>query len=52
MNIQFEAPDKVNGLMTITLETADYQPEVEKTLKTIASVHRFPDSVPVRLLWA
>ena len=33
MNIQFEAPDKVNGLMTITLETADYQPEVEKTLK-------------------
>ena len=33
MNIQFEAPDKVNGLMTITMETADYQPEVEKTLK-------------------
>jgi len=33
MNIQFEAPDKVNGLMTITLDTADYQPEVEKTLK-------------------
>ncbi len=33
MNIQFEAPDKVNGQMTITLETADYQPEVEKTLK-------------------
>ncbi len=33
MNIQFEAPDKVNGLMTITLETADYQPEVDKTLK-------------------
>ena len=33
MNISFEAPDKINGLMTITLETADYQPEVEKTLK-------------------
>ena len=33
MNITFEAPDKVNGLMAITLETADYQPEVEKTLK-------------------
>ena len=33
MNIQFEAPDKINGLMTITLEAADYQPEVEKTLK-------------------
>ena len=23
MNIQFEAPDKVNGLMTITMEKAD-----------------------------
>ena len=33
MNITFEAPDKVNGLMTITLENADYQPEVDKTLK-------------------
>ena len=33
MNISFEAPVKINGLMTITLETADYQPEVEKTLK-------------------
>ena len=33
MNIQFEAPDKVNGLMTITLEKEDYQPEVDKTLK-------------------
>jgi len=33
MNIQFDAPDKINGLMTITLETADYQPEVDKTLK-------------------
>ena len=33
MNISFEAPNKINGLMTITLETADYQPEVDKTLK-------------------
>ena len=33
MNIQFEAPDKVNGLMTITLEKDDYQGEVDKTLK-------------------
>lgn len=33
MNIQFEAPDKINGLMTITLESADYQSEVDKTLK-------------------
>ena len=33
MNISFEAPDKINGLMTITLEKEDYQTEVEKTLK-------------------
>ena len=33
MNISFEAPDKINGLMTITLEKEDYQGEVEKTLK-------------------
>ena len=33
MNITFEAPDKVNGLMTITLEKDDYQGEVDKTLK-------------------
>ena len=33
MNITFEAPDKVNGKMTITLENADYRDEVEKTLK-------------------
>ena len=33
MNISFEAPDKVIGLMTITLEKEDYQGEVEKTLK-------------------
>lgn len=33
MNISFEAPDKVNGLMTITVEENDYSAEVEKTLK-------------------
>ena len=33
MNISFEAPDKINGLMAITLEKEDYQGEVEKTLK-------------------
>ena len=33
MNISFDAPDKINGLMTITLEKEDYQGEVEKTLK-------------------
>ena len=33
MNITFETADKVNGLMTITLEKEDYQQEVDKTLK-------------------
>ena len=46
MNIQFEAPDKVNGLMTITLETADYQPEVEKTLKDYRKRAQIPGFRP------
>jgi len=33
MNITFENPDKVNGLLTITVEKEDYQEKVEKTLK-------------------
>jgi len=33
MNIQFENPDKVNGLLTITVEKEDYNEKVEKTLK-------------------
>jgi len=33
MNISFEAQDKVNGLMTIVVEEADFQADVEKTLK-------------------
>jgi len=33
MNITFEAADKVNGLMTVTLEKNDYQQDVDKTLK-------------------
>jgi len=33
MNIKFEAPDKVNGLMTITVDKEDYSEKVEKTLK-------------------
>ena len=46
MNIQFEAPDKVNGLMTITMETADYQPEVEKTLKDYRKRAQIPGVRP------
>ena len=33
MNISFEAKEKVNGLMTIVVEEADFQADVEKTLK-------------------
>lgn len=33
MNISFENPDKINGLMTLTFEKDDYQGEVDKELK-------------------
>lgn len=33
MKITFENPEKVNGLMTLAVEEADYKQEVEKTLK-------------------
>ena len=54
MNITFEAPDKINGLMTITLEKEDYQKEVEKTLKDYrkrANVPGFrPGQTPIGLI--
>ncbi|MCH4018405.1 MAG: trigger factor [Prevotella sp.] len=33
MKISFENPDKVNGLLTMTVEEPDYKADVEKTLK-------------------
>ena len=33
MKVSFENPDKINGLMTLVVEEADYKNEVEKTLK-------------------
>ena len=33
MNISFENPDKVNGLLTIVVEEADFKENVDKTLK-------------------
>ena len=33
MKISFECADKVKGLLTMTVEKADYQEAVEKTLK-------------------
>ena len=51
MNIVFENPDKINGLMTITVEEADFKDNVEKTLKDYrkrANVPGFrPGKVPM-----
>ena len=33
MKVTFECPDKINGLMTLTVEEADYKESVEKKLK-------------------
>ena len=54
MKITFENPDKVNGLMTITVEEADYKAEVEKTLKDYrkrANIPGFrPGQVPMGIV--
>ena len=54
MNISFECADKVNGLMTITVEKADYEEKVNKTLKDYrkkAQVPGFrPGMVPMGLI--
>ena len=54
MNITFEAPDKINGLLTITVEKEDYQEKVEKTLKDYrkrAQVPGFrPGMVPMGMI--
>ena len=54
MNILFENPEKVNGVMTLTFEKEDYQPEVEKTLKDYrkkANVPGFrPGQVPMGMI--
>ena len=54
MNISFEAPDKINGQMTLVVEKEDYQTEVEKTLKDYrkrANVPGFrPGQTPMGLI--
>jgi trigger factor len=54
MNIKFESADKINGLMTITIEQADYQEAVDKKLKEYrkkAQVPGFrPGMVPMGLI--
>lgn len=46
MKISFENPDKVNGLMTITVEEADYKENVEKTLKDYRKKANMPGFRP------
>lgn len=46
MNISFENPDKVNGLMTITVEEADFKENVEKTLKDYRKKANYPGFRP------
>lgn len=54
MKISFENPDKVNGLLTLTVEEADYKENVEKTLKNYrkkANVPGFrPGMVPMGMI--
>ena len=54
MKISFENPDKVNGLITLTVEEADYKENVEKTLKNYrkrANVPGFrPSMVPMGMI--
>lgn len=46
MNISFENPDKVNGLLTITVEEDDYKADVEKTLKDYRKKANIPGFRP------
>lgn len=54
MKVTFENPDKVNGLMTLTVEESDYKENVEKTLKDYrkkAQVPGFrPGMVPMSMI--
>ena len=46
MKISFENPDKVNGLLTLTVEEADYKENVEKALKDYRKKANFPGFRP------
>lgn len=54
MDIQFDTSEKVNGKLTLTVETADIQPEYDKILKDYrkrANVPGFrPGQVPMSLI--
>ena len=46
MSISFEIADKVNGLLTLTVEEADYQENVEKALKDFRKKANYPGFRP------
>ena len=46
MNISFENPDKINGLLTITVEEADYKENVEKALNDYRKKANYPGFRP------
>ena len=46
MKISFECADKINGLLTMTVEKADYQEAVEKTLKNYRKKAQVPGFRP------
>jgi trigger factor len=46
MKITFDCPDKINGVLTMTVEPADYQEKVEKTLKDYRKKAQVPGFRP------
>lgn len=46
MKVSFENPDKINGLLTITVEEDDYKADVEKTLKDYRKKANIPGFRP------
>lgn len=46
MKITFDCPDKINGVLTMVIESADYQEKVEKTLKDYRKKAQVPGFRP------
>ena len=46
MKITFDCPDKINGVLTMTIDPADYQEKVEKTLKDYRKKAQVPGFRP------
>ena len=46
MNVSLQNIDKVSALLTVKLEKADYQPQVDKSLKNIRQKAQVPGFRP------